>query len=473
MPQPPRPLCFVAMPFGKKPIEKGGKEIDFDKIYQALHLGVDRAGVECQRADFDPSGGFIHRSMFEALIVAEFVVADLSLANPNVTYEIGVRHGAGQSNTVLVCAERFVSRLPFDFGPLRTITYKLNHNLELTPSEAEKLTINIRDQLKRLAVGDLPDDNPILQVTGLSRAVSHEKTDIFVKRLEYAGEIGEAVRKALVIKDSAVAVKRLEELEAKVLADPYVVHQLHSALIAIYLGYREKKAYQKMIDLYGQLPHELKNATVVREQLALAYNRLAEAADKNSHLADKASELREEALHFIDMIPQNEVTSETYGILGRIHKGLYEAYKRAGKELQAEGALAKAIANYEKGMLADPRDFYPGVNAVTLRLLRGSADDEKRLQRILPVVRFAVERASQPKDDNEAYWHIATEFELACAERDWASARAHLVDLVSINVQPWMRETTMKNLALYKEARSKEPETVAHLEEYLKALEPE
>ena len=42
----------------------------------------------------------------------------------------------------------------------------------------------------------------------------------------------------------------------------------------------------EVITLYGQLPHELKNATVVREQLALAYNRLAEAADKDSHLAD-------------------------------------------------------------------------------------------------------------------------------------------------------------------------------------------
>lgn len=96
MPQPPRPLCFVAMPFGRKSIEKGGKKIDFDQIFKAICQGVEQAEIECQRADFDPSGGFIHRSMFEALIVAEFVVADLTLANPNVTYEIGVRHGAGQ-----------------------------------------------------------------------------------------------------------------------------------------------------------------------------------------------------------------------------------------------------------------------------------------------------------------------------------------------------------------------------------------
>ena len=126
MSHPPSPLCFVAMPFGRKPIKSGGPDIDFDRIYEAIRRGVEQAQVDCRRADFDPSGGFIHRSMFEALIVTEIVIADLTLANPNVTYEIGVRHGAGQSNTLLICAERFVKQLPFDLGPLRALTYRLD-----------------------------------------------------------------------------------------------------------------------------------------------------------------------------------------------------------------------------------------------------------------------------------------------------------------------------------------------------------
>jgi tetratricopeptide (TPR) repeat protein len=471
MPQPPRQLCFVAIPFGRKPFEKGGKKIDFDQIYKAIRRGVQQAQIECQRADFEPSGGFIHRSMFEALIVAEFVVADLTLANPNVTYEIGVRHGVEQRNTLLVCAERFIKKIAFDFGPLRTFSYKLDDDLKFTEAAAEDLTTKVRDQLKLFSAGKLPDDNPILQVTGFSRHVSHEKADMFVKRLEYAGSVGEEVRKALILKDSEAAVARLEELQDNLLQTPNVVHQLHSALMAIYLGFREKKAYRKMLDLYAQLPRELQNATVALEQLALAYNRLAEAAEKKGQ-KDKAAELWAEALHTADMISENDITSETYGILGRIHKAQYDAFVDTGEKLKADAALAKAIETYEKGLLADPRDYYPGVNAVTLRVIRGTTDDEKRLERIVPVVRFAVERTQEPKDDYENYWRIATQFELACAERDWKAARKHLISLLPINVQPWMRETTMSNLELQKRARSREKDTIKNLDEYLTELKP-
>jgi hypothetical protein len=373
------------MPFGRKPIKPGGPDIDFDRIYEAIRRGVEQAQVECRRADYDPSGGFIHRSMFEALIVTEIVIADLTLANPNVTYEIGVRHGAGQRNTLLIWSERFVKQLPFDLGPLRALTYRLDDNLELTQESAAELSENICDRLVSITASRLPEDNPILQVTGLSRNVAHEKTDLFVSQLAYAGTIGEKVRKALNLSDGD-AVARLAELQDEVLGEPYVEAQLHSALMAIYLGFREKKAYRKMVDLYARLPKELQNATVVLEQLALAQNRLAE---------------RE---------------------------------------------LNQAIEAYEKGLLQDPRDYYPGVNAVTLRLTRGSAEDEARLKRIVPVVRFAIERAAAP---------------------------AGLAGLLTLNVDQWMHETTAKNLKLQKRARKDETRTVKNLEKYMQALSPQ
>src|SRR5437762_13906250 len=119
LPAPPRPLCFVAMPFGKKSAPGAtGAVLDFDAVYAAMVPAIEKVGLDCRRADFDPSGGFIHRSMFEALLVAEYVVVDLSFANANVAYEVGLRHGANAGRgTILVCEAGSASTLPFHFRP--------------------------------------------------------------------------------------------------------------------------------------------------------------------------------------------------------------------------------------------------------------------------------------------------------------------------------------------------------------------
>ena len=292
------------------------------------------------------------------------------------------------------------------------------------------------------------------------------------RRFAAAHQVGEEVRKALIHNDADEAVSRLEALQEDLFQTSNVVPQLHSALMAIYLGFREKKAYQKMLDLYARLPHELQNATVVLEQLALAYNRLAEASEKAGQKGT-ASVLRKEALHIADLISKHEISSETFGIKGRIHKGQYDAYIEAGEKLKADAALVKAIETYEQGLITDPRDYYPGVNAITLRVISGTADDEARLNRIIPVVRFAIERASEPEDDYEKYWLVATQLEVACAERDWNAARKHLLALIPISCQTWMRETTIENLKLQKRARSGEEETFNNLDEYIHELSPE
>src|SRR5207237_1246710 len=81
-----RPLCFVLMPFGRKPTNAGAT-VDFDAVYQDLIApGIDAAGLDPIRADQELTGGIIHTPMFERLILCEFAVADLTTANANVFY---------------------------------------------------------------------------------------------------------------------------------------------------------------------------------------------------------------------------------------------------------------------------------------------------------------------------------------------------------------------------------------------------
>ena len=119
-----RPLCFVLMPFGSKPDPSGGPNINFDRIYkEAIKPGVEDAGMFPVRADEEKLGGIIHRQMFERLLVCEFAVADLTTSNPNVLYELGIRHAARPRTTLTIYAAS--SPLPFDVNLLRTQPYQL------------------------------------------------------------------------------------------------------------------------------------------------------------------------------------------------------------------------------------------------------------------------------------------------------------------------------------------------------------
>ncbi len=450
-----KPICFVAMPFGKKP--PPGMQaplVDFDAIYHVMAEAITAAGLETVRADFESAGGFIHSAMFERLLLAEYVIADLTFANPNVSYEVGVRHGASSGATLLVCAQgESLGWLPFDFAPLRVLPYQLDEDGRLSDGAAEALKAHLQSRLGLARNGQLPIDNPIMQVIEFVPAsrVDHQKTDTFLHRLQYASEVGQRVADAL--SDAEKPIERLQAIEEEILAGPDTVAQLHTALMAVYLGYREKKAYLNMVLLYDRLPSELKHKSVTKEQLALAYNRLAEQCAKQGD-DTQAQQYRQKALEAVESIPVEQRTSETFGIIGRIYKGHYDAERHAGNATKAEAMLRRAIESYEAGVREDPRDYYPGVNAVTLRLVRGTPEDLEFLQGFIPVVRFAVERSAESTDPMERYWQIATKLELATAAKDWTAARNFLVDLVGIPAHDWMHETTTGNLQIQKTAFS-------------------
>src|SRR6516225_9635631 len=115
--------AFLVMPFGRKP-GPDGNDIDFDRVYlDYLKPAVEAAGLRPHRADAERRAGSIHADMFQDLLMAEMVVADLTIDNPNVWYEIGVRHALRASGAVLTYSLR--SRLPFDLNGQRMLPYRL------------------------------------------------------------------------------------------------------------------------------------------------------------------------------------------------------------------------------------------------------------------------------------------------------------------------------------------------------------
>ena len=113
--------CFVIMPFGKKE-QVDGTVIDFDAVYkQLIQPAVGSLQMKCVRSDKIDKGGWIHKTMLQHVYDADVAVVDLTTLNPNVFYELGVRHALVPCVTVLI--RRDGTRLPFNIEGMNAIPY--------------------------------------------------------------------------------------------------------------------------------------------------------------------------------------------------------------------------------------------------------------------------------------------------------------------------------------------------------------
>ena len=102
------PVCFVIMGFGQKTDLATGRVLDLDKSYRnIIKPAVTAAGYECVRADEIQHSGVIDVPMYEMLFAADLVVADLSTANLNAIFELGVRHALKPRATIIMAESKF------------------------------------------------------------------------------------------------------------------------------------------------------------------------------------------------------------------------------------------------------------------------------------------------------------------------------------------------------------------------------
>jgi tetratricopeptide (TPR) repeat protein len=417
-----RPLCFVLMPFGRKK-DASGKLRDFDAAYQKM-IGpaIEAAELEAVRADEELVGGWIHKAMFERLMMCEYAVADLTGENPNVFYELGIRHGLRPHSTVVIFQEGSV--LPFDVAPLRGIPYNLKNPARFIALLAERLR-----EARQCA-----DDSPVYHfLVDLPRPqVDHSKTDIFRKEAEHSSKV-----RAQLAQATAKGAAGLGEIVSLRKSLGNIADVESGIVIQIFLSFRAVEAWEEMVTFYDELPRPLQRRSMVREQLGLALNRLGRSREAEEVLKALIAEYGE--------------NPETNGILGRVYKDRYKAALAGGNSVLARGCLKQAIDCYLKGFEADWRDAYPGVNAVTLMELAEATDP--RQAAILPVVRYAASRKAATSAD---YWDHATLLELAVLAGDREAAEGHLADaLPLVGDERFRARTTADNLKMIRENRER------------------
>jgi hypothetical protein len=113
-----KPHAFVAMPFAP----------EMEDVYHYGILGpVKGAGLLCERVDQAVFEGAIIQRIKERIDTAKVVIADLSMANPNVYLEVGYAWGRGRPTILLV---RDLKELKFDVAAYRCLVYRNIRDLE-------------------------------------------------------------------------------------------------------------------------------------------------------------------------------------------------------------------------------------------------------------------------------------------------------------------------------------------------------
>src|SRR5215213_11207547 len=133
--------AFIVRPFGKKK-DLNGNEIDFDAVEaKLLDPALTRLGVTGRTTGEIVSQGNIREDMFQLLLTADLVVADLSIHNANVFYELGIRHALRDRHTFLLRSDS--DKFPFDLQTDRYFTY----NKDAPEGDVDKLYAALRDTI--------------------------------------------------------------------------------------------------------------------------------------------------------------------------------------------------------------------------------------------------------------------------------------------------------------------------------------
>jgi hypothetical protein len=314
--------CFVIIGFGIKTDFETGRRLNLDRTFENIIKPVfDDLDILCYRACDLEQSGVIDKKMYENILKADFVVADISTLNPNAIYELGVRH-ALKPNTTIVMAEDKL-KIPFDVNSIFIHMYKHLED-DIGFSEVERFRKHLTKQVKKFLLKP-ETDSPIYTLIPNLIPPSFTKDEI--------DDIKESIEKS---------------------------HSTHD-LVEL----AEQKKNEKKFEIAKDL---LKDALKNKPNDSFIIQRLALTTYKSKLPTDKEALI--EAKGYLEQLNPKETTDpETLGLLGAIYKRLYEQ----NKELKY---LYSSLEYYERGYYVK-QDYYNGINVAFLYTLKASLSDDK------------------------------------------------------------------------------------------------
>lgn len=449
-----KPHAFVAMPFGVKQ-DSQGIEIDFNRVYvELIKPALEAAGLEVFRADEEQRAGGILPDMFQELLIADLVVADLTIDNPNVWYELGVRHALRARGVVLISGGRVPTA--FDLYTDRKLRYSIKERgPDSTTLDQDRIALTTMVKAT-MASWHGRKVSPVY--TLLEHLREPQWRDLLLAQRNEFSATYETWESQV-----EVARQKSHVGDILVLAD-------ETPTQALWLEARRAA---------GNCLIKLRHFDFALEQFDAA---LALNADDKPSGEKKAvclgrlgryEEAREWTRRLTDDHPNDP---EVLALTGRVEKDNWvqrwcrpnntPAQMRAAAATE-QAYLEQAIDPYHKAFIADPSHFYSGINSLTLHLLHhhlGGQSDQTVIDNLIGGVLWASLTAQKREKKN--YWARASYAELcvlvnskdavvreyrtavAAADRDWFaldSARQTLQLLRDLEFRP---EETAAALAI-------------------------
>lgn len=469
-----KPTCFVVMGFGKKTDFETGKVFDLDKSYRnMIKPAVEAAGLVCIRADEIVHSGLIDVPMYEQLLNADVVVADLSTSNKNAFYELGVRHALRPFTTIII-AEDGIKTFPFDVNHIAVRQY---HHLgeDIGFDEVMRFRKLLTDAIVSIQEKNPHDkDSPVYTfINGLTppaiaviqatiqAAVDNNKANnalgITEKYASLAGsgassneDLNEAITHSVLMQQVDEAQNKGDWATAKALLT--VVRQMIKD---------EVKRKQEMATV----------PVMAQPEDPYLLQRLALITYKSKLPTEKEALLEaDNLLHSLNPSVSND--TETLGLWGSVHKRLHELTNEANY-------LDEAIRAYERGFYIK-NDYYNGINFAFLLNARAvNATDraeaitdfvcaQRTRKEVLEICEQLLKQYKMPDKDacpakamadylNGWYWIKATMAEANLGLDDEVKANEILAEAYGKAPYTWMKTSTEEQLAKLKLMLEKSP----------------
>jgi tetratricopeptide (TPR) repeat protein len=428
-----RRRAFVVMPFGKKEVPKKPRidsplepeatsetlKVDFDAVYQNLFQpALEAAGLQPFRADDEEAAGDILKDMFAELVTADFVLADISILNANVFYELGIRHTVGPRG--VICLHAGWADRPFDVAPQRTFKYNgqlFRVGLEQDAAWKERLAAEVlrlgETIRKAVAVDRTTEGSPVYGNLPNLRPPDASRIDT-AKFKHYQAQSSEWNQRVKI----AGKEGRAEDILtlAGDVPSPYyrrkLLCQCGETLLALGRFGPAQQVFQELTEEFEGSGSA--DEVRVKSLLALIANRLDrrhEAEEKLAHLAESSAD-----------------HPDVPGFLGRVYKDMWRTSFTEEEKLEDRllaamknaGVARRSLETYQAALRRDLNRYYQGVNVITLASLleyvalangRTPKCDVADLEQLKVVVRVAALRGLETPSDE--IWARATLGELA------------------------------------------------------------
>ena len=480
-----QPHVFVVMPFGVKEAqsaaagadsapEKPAIKINFDEIYDLLiKPALTSAGCLAFRADKEPGAGDIRTDMYFELVTADVILADISILNANVFYELGVRHGVAPRGVLMIHGGW--TRRPFDVSPDRTFDY--DGNLFVTQKEErdDRWKLQLDGEVDNLATvlrGALEVEERTVGSPVYKEMVGLKPVDwsgIQTAQAKYFGEVFADWK-------ARVEVAKLNGWPGDILT---------LADDAPTRFHRAKLLWQAADALCSM--HRFDAALSVLNDLLMLDPKHRDALTRLGLVLGRLGKVNEAKVHMLNVAEQFKGDTEAQGILGRVYKDLWRLEwkdlktleKRQREAVNTSNYIASAVRSYDQAA-RQKFDYYNGINVVSfvklLEHLKEATGDEpvdnkiKDVADLISVVRFGAQNALDCAGldvGQDGVWAAATLGELELVAGDAEKARTFYRDAANAPATTYFNVNSMLDQIYIFENLGFRPDAVAGVKKVL------